>query len=318
MAPQAEFEGQCADAVLMIRPARFGANPETAASNRFQLGGGGADTAERGRRESDALAEALNGAGVTVAVVEDTAEPAKPDACFPNNWVSFHADGTVVLYPLLAPNRRAERRPEVIEELCRAGFRRTRTVDLTPFEAGGEFLEGTGSLVLDRHHRIAYCCRAPRTWTRPLDEFAAQLGYRIVDFDARGPGGVPVYHTNVLLSVGENFAIYCADVLPRLDERTSLRNELERSGRELITISGAQMRGFAGNLLALRSVRGQPLIAMSTAAWSCLDPPQRRALERHGGIVTAAIPTIERHGGGSVRCMLAEVFLPRRPARARC
>jgi len=318
MAPQAEFERQCADAVLMIRPAAFSANPDTAATNRFQYSGAGAELAARARAEFDALAGSLEGAGVTVSVFEDSAEPPKPDACFPNNWVSFHADGTVVLYPLLAPNRRAERRPELIAELCRTEFRTSGTIDLTPYEEQGAYLEGTGSLVLDRRRRVAYACRSPRTCAAPLAEFAERLRYRIVAFDARGPGGLPVYHTNVLLSLGDDFAVFCADSLPGLAERNSVLLELEHGGRELIPITSAQMRGFAGNLLALRSVHGEPLITLSAAAWSCLGPPERRALERHGRILATPIPTIERYGGGSVRCMLAETLLPRRPARGRC
>lgn len=318
MGPQAEFERQCADAVLMIRPAAFSANPETAASNRFQYSGSGAELAARARAEFDVLAEILHGAGVTVSVFEDTAEPPKPDACFPNNWVSFHADGIVVLYPLLAPNRRAERRPEIIAELCRIEFQTSGTIDLTPYEEQGAYLEGTGSLVLDRRRRVAYACRSPRTSAAPLAEFADRLGYRVVIFDARGPGGLPVYHTNVLLALGDDFAVCCTEALPGLAERNSILLELEQGGRELIPITNAQMRGFAGNVLALQSVRGEPLVALSAAAWRCLGPPERRALERHGRILTVPIPTIERYGGGSVRCLLAEVFLPRRRARGRC
>jgi hypothetical protein len=304
-------ERQCADAVLMIRPARFGANPETADSNRFQQGGADAGAAEAARREFDVLVSRLSNAGVEVVVAEDSPEPPKPDACFPNNWVSFHADGTVVLYPMMAPSRRAERRSEPIEQLRAAGFRIARTLDLSGWEGRGEFLEGTGSLVLDRCHRIAYACRSPRTTQAALDDFAARLGYRVVAFGARGPAGLPLYHTNVMMAVGEGFSVVCAEAMPDAAERAAVLRELRDAGHEPIVIGAAAMHGFAGNLLALCSRDGSQVIAMSDAAWASLPPDARSALERHGRIVTAPIPVIERHGGGSVRCMIAEVFLPR-------
>ncbi len=295
----------------MIRPARFGANPETADSNRFQRTEAIADAATAALREFDALARRLADAGVGVVVAEDAPDPVKPDACFPNNWVSFHADGTVVLYPMMAPSRRAERRREPIAAVERAGYRVARTIDLSPLEARGEFLEGTGSLVLDRPRRIAYACRSPRTTAGGLAEFSAALGYRIVAFDAQGPDGRPAYHTNVLMAIGEGFAAVCADSIAQAGPRAAVIEELGRDGREVIAIDAAEMNGFAGNLLALRTQRGDPLIAMSDAALRALVPGKRRRLERHGTILSVGIPTIERLGGGSVRCMLAEVFLPR-------
>jgi hypothetical protein len=313
-----EADRQCADAVLMIRPARFGANPETADSNRFQQGEAGTDAPHAARREFDGLVVRLREAGVAVEVVEDTPEPAKPDACFPNNWVSFHDDGSVVLYPMMAPSRRAERRAEPIAQLREAGFRVARTIDLSLWEARDEFLEGTGSLVLDRCHRIAYACRSPRTTAGALTDFAARLGYRTVAFDAFGPDGRPAYHTNVLMAIGEKFAVVCDAAIPDPEERATVLCELHRAGHEPIRISVAEMHGFAGNLLALRSADGGQVIAMSDTAWQSLAPATRRALERHGRIVSAPIPTIERHGGGSVRCMIAEVFLPRGTRGGRC
>ncbi len=306
-----ERDRQCADAVLMIRPARFGANPETAASNRFQQAGADAGAAASARVEFDGLAAALRAAGVTVHVADDTPVPAKPDACFPNNWVSFHADGSVVLYPMMAPSRRAERREEPIAQLRAAGYRIARTVDLSAWEARGEFLEGTGSLVLDRCHRIAYACRSPRTTPAALADFAARLGYRIVAFDAVGPDGLPAYHTNVLMAIGVGFAVVCADAIPDPAERASVLAGLTDAGHEPIAIGIAAMHDFAGNLLALRSAGGGQVIALSEAAWASLEPVAQAALEGHGRIARAAIPVIERHGGGSVRCMIAEVFLPR-------
>ena len=310
MKPQPEADRQCADAVLMIRPACFGANPETAASNRFQQGGAAVDAPLAARREFEGLVLRLSDAGVAVHVADDSPEPAKPDAGFPNNFVSLHEDGSVVLYPLMAASRRAERREEPIALLQSAGFRVARRIDLTHWEARGEFLEGTGSLVLDRCHRIAYACWSPRTTPGALEDFASRLGYRVVSFDARGPGGQAIYHTNVMMAIGERFALLCPEAIPDPEERATVLRTLEQSGHESIAINIAQMNGFAGNLLALKSGDGEPLIAMSTAAWECLTRREHGALERHGTIVTAPIPIIERHGGGSVRCMIAEVFLP--------
>ncbi|MGH8198494.1 MAG: citrulline utilization hydrolase CtlX [Steroidobacteraceae bacterium] len=311
MVANAEAERQCADAVLMIRPARFGANPETADSNRFQQGGADALATETARQEFDGLVSGLRAAGVEVQVADDTPEPAKPDACFPNNWVSFHADGSVVLYPMMAPSRRAERRNEPIEQLRRAGFQIIRTIDLSGLEARGEFLEGTGSLVLDRCHRVAYACRSPRTTEAALAEFSARLEYRVVAFDALGPDGRPAYHTNVLMAIGDGFAVVCAAAIADARERALVLRELSQAGHEPLEIGVAEMHRFAGNLLALRAADGGQVIATSNTAWDGLAPGTRAKLERLGAIVTSPIPTIERHGGGSVRCMIAEVFLPR-------
>jgi hypothetical protein len=304
-------ERQCADAVLMVRPARFGANPETADSNRFQRADVRPGDATAALREFDALAARLADAGVDVRIAEDTPEPAKPDACFPNNWVSFHADGTTVLYPMMAPSRRAERRPEILDDLRRAGFRMERTIDLSPLEARAEFLEGTGSLILDRPNRVAYACRSQRTTPAALADFSAALGYRVVAFRALGPDGLPAYHTNVLMAIGERFAVLCGEAIPDEERRTAVAGELDAGGHEVIDIDVQEMNGFAGNLLALAANGGDPLIAMSEAAWQALAVPKRNRLERHGTIVAMPIPTIERLGGGSVRCMIAEIFLPR-------
>lgn len=304
-------EPQCASAVLMVRPARFGSNPETADSNRFQHADAAPHDAAAALREFDALARRLADAGVEVIVAEDSPSPAKPDACFPNNWVSFHADGSVVLYPMMAPSRRAERRQEPLDEVAQAGFRIARRIDLSPLEQRGEFLEGTGSLVLDRTNRVAFACRSPRTTPAALGEFAAALGYRTVGFDALGPDGRPAYHTNVMMAIGEDFAVVCAEALPDEPRRQAVLAELEAGGRVVVEIDTEEMNGFAGNLLGLRSRQGEPLIAGSQAAWAALAPEKQRRLERHGTPVTAPIPTIERLGGGSVRCMIAEVFLPR-------
>ncbi len=308
-------EPQSARAVLMVRPASFGFNPQTAASNAFQQPAdspGGSEAQSLVLAEFDGLAKALQRAGVEVLIVPDTALPAKPDAIFPNNWVSFHFDGTVALYPMLAPNRRAERREDILEQVVRDGrFRVSRTVDLTHREAEGKFLEGTGSLVLDRAHRVAYASLSPRTDLDVLGEFAQIMDYDLVTFEARDAAGHPVYHTNVVMAIGTRFAVVCGEAIAQPSHRGAVFDQLRAAGHDIVDITRRQMQGFAGNLLELAPAGG-PVIALSTTAWRSLGPAQRRILESHAEVVPAAIPTIERIGGGGVRCMLAEIHLPRR------
>src|SRR5271166_3688803 len=233
-------EPQSARAVLMVRPARFGFNPETAATNLFQHDdgpAGGIPAHERVLAEIDALAEALAGAGVQVIVAADTADPVKPDAVFPNNWVSFHCDGTVVWYPMLAVNRRLERREEVIAQVARDGsFRIARTIDLSHREAEAKFLEGTGSLVLDRAAHVAYACLSPRTDLDVLGEFAQLLDYELMTFDAQD-AGAPIYHTNVLMAVGTRFAVVCGESIGNPQHRDAVCSKLAATGHEIIEIS---------------------------------------------------------------------------------
>ncbi|HKE93875.1 MAG TPA: arginine deiminase-related protein [Povalibacter sp.] len=300
----------------MIRPVRFAGNEQTAVSNRFQRLGATSSTAAiqaAAFAEFDALANALQAAGVDVHIFEDTPEPHTPDSIFPNNWVSFHADGTVVLYPMRALNRRLERRLDLIEALdLQRGFHVLRTVDLTHREEEEKFLEGTGSLVLDRVNRVAYACLSPRTDMDVLGEFAQRVDYDIVAFDAFDSSGAPIYHTNVLMSVGTGFAAVCTECIEP-QRREAVLGMLKASGRNIVLLSMEQMQGFAGNMLELRTRSGEHVIAMSEAARSLLDPSQLAMLEHAGGrIVSTAIPTIETLGGGSVRCMMAEVHLPRR------
>ena len=298
----------------MVRPARFASNPQTAASNAFQSATAAdpADAQESALREFDGLSRQLMLAGVEVVVAADTASPAKPDAVFPNNWVSFHHDGTVVLYPMLAPNRRWERREDLVEQGMReGGFLASRTVDLSYREEEAKFLEGTGSLVLDRANGIAYAGLSPRTDLDVLGEFAQQLDYDLVTFDAFDASSRPVYHTNVLMAIGARFAVICAEAITDLTHRAAVVQKLRATGHEIIEISMGQMLEFAGNLLELSPKSGN-LIALSSAAWHSLDSAQRRMLERQGSVLAAGIPVIERFGGGSVRCMLAEIHLPKR------
>jgi hypothetical protein len=308
------LEPQSAGAVLMVRPARFGSNPQTAATNTFQQGGLGNDCDLQAivLREFDALANAVGRAGVEVLIAPDSAEPAKPDAIFPNNWVSFHRDGTVALYPMLAPNRRWERRDEILEQVVRAGaFHVSRTVDLTHREAEEKYLEGTGSIVLDRVNRVAYACSSPRTDLDVLGEFAQQLDYELMTFDAVDASGAAVYHTNVLMAIGTGFAVVCAESLATPSHRTAVLSKLRATGHDVIEITQAQMARFAGNMLEL-AAPGSTLIALSTTALSSLEGAQRRVLEAHASLLPVSIPTVERSGGGSVRCMLAEIHLPKR------
>jgi hypothetical protein len=299
--------------VVMIRPARFASNPETLDSNRFQTAGtdDSAQAQRAAQAEFDALVRALEDAGVEVHVFEDTPTPVKPDAVFPNNWFSTHADGSVVLYPMLAPNRRLERRLDIIEALHRRdGFHVHATIDLTHRELDGKCLEGTGSLVLDRIHRIAYACLSPRTDLDVLGEFGQRLDYDVAAFDASDANGAPIYHTNVLMSVGTRFAAVCTAAIEP-GRRAAIVALLETTGRQIVDLTLDQMHSFAGNMLELRTREGACVIAMSASALQSLAPGQRAALEACGSIVSAPIPTIERLGGGSVRCMIAEVFLPR-------
>jgi hypothetical protein len=308
-------EPQSAGAVLMVRPARFGCNPQTAASNAFQAKFGapaGPDLQDVALREFQGLAEGLERAGVEVLIAPDSEQPPKPDAIFPNNWVSFHRDGTVTLYPMLAPNRRWERRDEVLQQVVRqGGFRVSRTVDLTHRESEDKYLEGTGSVVLDRVHRVAYACSSPRTDLDVLGEFAQQLDYELMTFDAVDAAAAVIYHTNVLMAIGTGFAIICSESIVNGSHRAAVLSKLRSTGHIVVDITLAQMAQFAANVLELVAPNGK-LIALSTTALSCLAPAQRRALESQATLIAAAIPTIERIGGGGVRCMLAEIHLPKR------
>jgi hypothetical protein len=300
-------EPQAASAVFVVRPTAFASNPQTLASNAFQNEGGKTNLNLRARSECDAVTTALTDAGVRVHVFEGRIERDCPDEIFPNNWISFHADGTVVLYPLLAPNRRRERRRDMLDTLTgEHRYRLSRTIDLTSHEADGRYLEGTGSLVLDRPSRVAYLCRSPRSNERVLVDFAAQLGYQTVVFDAADRAGSAIYHTNVVMSLGTQFAVVCFDAMPAAD-RERVAGNVMQSGRKIVDIDLDQLDSFAANLLELDG-RDGPVIALSTRALDAFDSAQRRILESFGHLVPVAIPTIERYGGGSVRCMLAEVF----------
>lgn len=314
-----EKESQLASAVLMIRPVRFESNPLTAESNLFQ----GRNESSPEQQQADAAAEfdnlaaALEAGGITVVQVEDTAEPHTPDAIFPNNWVSFHADGTVVLYPMEAPNRRTERRQDIIDTLANEyGYQIREIVDFSHHEQNERFLEGTGSLVLDRVNRIAYACLSSRTHLEALGEFAQRMDYEVVAFDAVDRNGAPVYHTNVLLSVGEELAVICDEAILRDDQREAVMQSLAGTGHEVLTLTFDQMDSFAGNMLELRSASGDRIIAMSDQARESLTPSQLETISAYAQVVSVPIENIESSAGGSVRCMLAEIHLPKASAEA--
>jgi hypothetical protein len=308
----------------MIRPAGFDYNPETAETNRMQRRADAkvdpaTQTSQRlARQEFDGLVRGLQSEGIAVCVVEDTPEPAKPDAVFPNNWVSFHEDGTVVLYPMQAETRRRERRREVIDAVAdKLGFKVARLLDLTHHEREGRFLEGTGSLILDHVDRVVYASRSPRTHEAVVAEWARELGYESLVFSAFDRAGVPLYHTNVLMCVGARMAVIGTDAVA-LEDRAPLLERLRASGRDVIEIGLDEIGQFAGNMLELatwdEALGDARVLVMSEAARKGLRPESFSRLSVCTDTVLAVpVPTIERLGGGSVRCMIAEVFLPTAP-----
>ena len=309
---EAVQERQTARSVLMIAPRAFGFNPETAATNRFSSAATEPAIARRARREFMALADRLQIAGVDVHFLRDSSAPAKPDAVFPNNWVSFHADGTIVTYPMAVPSRRHERRPRALKALLRrAGFELRRHIDLSHHEDVGRCLEGTGSLVFDRPRRRAYACLGPRTHAEVVADFDARTGFSTFTFGATDHLGLPVYHTNVVMSLGSRYALVCLECVDEPDRRR-LVEDLELGGRTVIEVSYDQMLRFACNILEIEDGQGRPLVAMSSGAFESLRADQVQALETLAGeMVHVPVPVIEAVGGGGVRCMIADVHLPR-------
>jgi hypothetical protein len=304
---------QCARCVLMVRPASFYANPETLVTNAFQhtVAAPAADTLAAAQVEFDGAATALADAGVQVVVAEAEAAADTPDALYPNNWFSTHADGRVLLYPMAVPSRRRERRPELLRSLAaRHGWRIGRIVDLTALEAEGLYVEGTGSLVLDRAAGLAYAALSPRTHAPAVAAACRELGLEAVTFHAYDLEGREVYHTNVLMSVGPSLVVLASTLVQPGGDLARVFDALERSGKQLLDITAEQVGHFAGNVLFLDGGAAGPLCALSQRAWRSLTRPQRRLLERHAEPVACAVDTIEHVGGGGIRCMLAEIFLP--------
>ena len=302
---------QSANAVVMIRPFRFYPNPETASDNAFQreVAEADADTISKAaQKEFDQAVELLRGAGVTVHVFEDTASPEKPDAVFPNNWFSTHPDGRVALYPMYSPTRRNERRRDVIDELGKI-YRISALVDYSSYEQSGLHLEGTGSLVLDYVNRIAYVSLSKRSDRALVERFCADFNFEPVLFESVGDDGRPIYHTNVVMCVGSEFALIGLELIPDPGQRETVRRRLEASGKKVIELKRDQIANFAGNALELRN-DSEKLLVLSSRAAEALTSDQRKEIEQHARLLPLALPTIEL-AGGSARCMLAAIHLPR-------
>lgn len=295
--------------LFMVRPAHFGYNEQTALSNTFQNKETEIEALqEKVLAEFDAAVTTLREAGLDVWVIEDDALVIRPDAVFPNNWISTHEDGTLVLYPMLTPNRRSERRADVVQ-ILKEQFYVNRLIDLSSYEAENKFLEGTGSIVFDHTARIAYACLSPRTDRALFEALCKKIDYTPLSFRSVDEANVEVYHTNVIMGIGKDYAVICLESISDQKERAAVIAALNLAGKEIIDISFEQVKCFCGNVLSFINQEQKPLLAMSLKAFNAFDKNQIETLERHTKIVPIAIPTIETIGGGSVRCMLAQNFL---------
>ncbi|MCB9356675.1 MAG: amidinotransferase [Lewinellaceae bacterium] len=300
--------------ILMVRPSNFAFNEETAASNAFQSRDGRMTKTEMQQyalQEFDEMVSRLRAAGVDVLVIDDTALPAKPDAIFPNNWISFHQEGFIVTYPMFAPTRRLERRQDVVDAVLQKGFHSERQIHLEDKEAEQRFLEGTGSIIFDHVNKLAFACLSPRTDAGLLGELCREIGYREIVFHAVDAAGKDIYHTNVMMALGETFVVICLDSVRDPSERAMLEKVFAEYGKAIVDITLEQMNAFAGNMLQVSNSDGAPLLVMSEQAYRSLRPDQTATLEKHTKLLYSPIDTIETYGGGSARCMMAEVFLPR-------
>ena len=302
---------QTTNHVLMVRPAFFAYNPQTAENNAFQKESALHQDSihQRALAEFDSFVALLQENEIDVTVVQDTAEPQTPDAIFPNNIFSLHQDGTLVLYPMFAPNRRLERKASV-RKILETKFNINHIIDLTHYETNGKFLEGTGSMVLDHQHRIAYACRSPRTHDDVFHDFCVRLDYRPILFDAIDRNGQSIYHTNVMMCIASTYMVVCLGALPSAADHEAVLSAAAATDKEVIAISLEQMEQFAGNMLQLHNTNGQPLLILSATALRSFTPDQIARLERHNPLLAPEIPTIEEIGGGSARCMIAECFAP--------
>ncbi len=306
---------QAPDTILMVRPANFGYNPLTAGSNVFQKTDAEISSGvvkSQGRLEFDLFAERIRASDIDVITVEDSPEPITPDAVFPNNWISFHHDGTVVLYPMMAENRRLERRKDIILTLQnRYHFRVERIIDLSIYEQSGHFLEGTGSMVMDYVNRKVYANPSPRTDEFVIDRFCREMNFRKVMFTSVDEEGQDIYHTNVVMCIGTGYVVICLESIVDEAERINVMRSFEETGHEIIDISYLQMTSFAGNLLEVNNKKGEPVLIMSETAFRVLGKDQLKTLEKYTDILYASLDTMEKYGGGSARCMISGVFLPR-------
>ena len=300
--------------ILMVRPANFGYNEETAASNAFQSRGEaltGQEARVKAVEEFDGFVAKLRENGINIIVVEDTHEPVTPDAVFPNNWITFHQNGTVITYPMLSKIRRQERRDDVLDLLLDEFFI-GKKIELEDYEQENIILEGTGSLILDRSNRLAYACLSPRTSLDLLKRFCEITDFEPVAFHAVDGVGMEIYHTNVMMALGETFVVICLETVKDEMEKKLLLEKFYVTNKEIIAISLDQMMHFAGNMLQVRNEQEETFLIMSEQAYRSLNPEQLGQIEKHTQVIYAPIPTIETLGGGSVRCMMAEVFLPKR------
>jgi len=293
--------------ILMIEPTSFGFNNETASNNYFQQNILIEQAQEKALGEFNQFVEKLKSNGIEVFVIKDDMNPQTPDAVFPNNWISFHEEGKLVLYPMFAPNRRAERKQSVMDEVGKI-FDLKETIDLTYFEDKNVFLEGTGSMVLDRMHKIAYACLSDRTDKEVFEVFCLKLGYESKIFHAVDGDGKPIYHTNVLMCVADRFAVVCLRAIKDFDEQEMLINSLEESGKEIIEISLDQMNHFCGNMLQVSNSAGELFLVMSSQAYENLTADQIQTIQFYNKIINSPLETIETIGGGSARCMMSEVY----------
>ena len=296
--------------LLMIRPVNFGFNAETAVNNTFQKNIAG-NIQQKALQEFDAMVDLLRKNHLDVLVIEDTADPSTPDSIFPNNWISFHEDGRLFLYPMFAPNRRQERKAHVLDAI-KHRFAVSEVVDLGRYETGNIFLEGTGSMVLDRENRIAYACLSPRTDEKLLNEFCRILGYSPVTFTSTDGRGIAIYHTNVMMCIAKTFAVICLASIRDAEERKMVVSSLQRTNKEIVDITSDQLNHFAGNMLQVKDVNGNLLLVMSAQAYNSLTTTQVEMLQKHNRIIHSSLDTIETAGGGSARCMMAELFFGRK------
>jgi hypothetical protein len=295
--------------ILMIRPVAFGLNQQTAISNAFQnTDAPQKNVQEKALVEFDAFVDKLRVHNVDVTVIEDTLEPHTPDSIFPNNWISFHKEGSIFLYPMQAENRRLERRDDIIDELSTI-FDIREVNDLSATENNGEYLEGTGSMVLDRENKISYACLSIRTQRKVLDIFCKETGYTSFTFHAVDENGMAIYHTNVMMCIGDQFVVICLDTIRDVTERGLIIKRFEDTGKEIIEISLQQMNHFAGNMLQVLNKKGKSFLVMSGSAHDNLNDSQIAQINKYTEILSSPIPTIEENGGGSARCMMAEIHL---------
>ena len=305
---------QTTDTVLMIEPAAFGFNAETAQNNYFQVNSENAETQNRALQEFNNFVEKLRSKGINVITVKDTLEPHTPDSIFPNNWISMHQDGTVVLYPMCAVNRRWERRNDILEILKR-NFSVKEIIDFSAPENDGKFLEGTGSMIFDHDNKLAYGSVSLRLDEQLFREFCEKFGFEPVVFHSYQTANnerLPIYHTNVMMCVADQFVVICLDCIDDETERVNVVNAIVNSGKEIIEISESQMQQFAGNMLQVQNYEGKKFLVMSLSAYQSLTPEQISNIEKYSEIIYSDLETIETNGGGSARCMLAEVFLEKK------